>query len=242
MKKYLIPVLILVVAIVLLFPILQNEVRWHRAKSANERQGYLHYLFVGANEKHIGEARLILDEMDWQIALTSDRKRDTVIEPSTPLGDRTQVSFPAYMNTGEKITDPTLSFPLHPAFCSKEKRRAVQDFQQYLRRHGTGLHATEARDSLQTNWWSLLVSFNTIRGYNLYCEMYPQGSHYHDAIERRTALQNDVSVFDQYVSDKNIFSVSRFIEEFPGHIRMAEAQRIYEELKSKQPSLPGIDY
>src|SRR5215470_840773 len=88
------------------------------------------------------------------------------------------------------------------------------------------LLAPVARDEIS---WRGAGLFSTVTVYQGYVHLNPSGSHINEAQARIAALRSDPSLYEAALRGGREASLMRFLAQYPGHDKEAEAQLVVKE-------------
>ncbi len=89
----------------------------------------------------------------------------------------------------------------------------------------------EANDAVEQLCWADAESANTIIAYRTYLETYPNGRYAQSARTRQAALVDDEASFSAASQAGTREAIEKFLREYPGHAREAEARHLLHSLE-----------
>lgn len=106
----------------------------------------------------------------------------------------------------------------------------VEGFRRYLQAHAKGKHRAEAEEGLDAIDWLEATAAHTIRAYQVYLTAHFQGRRTEEAQARIAALATDDAPFAAALQEGTQTALARFLEDYPGHQREADARRAVGEI------------
>lgn len=89
----------------------------------------------------------------------------------------------------------------------------------------------EAKDAVEQLCWTDAERANTMSAYRTYIETYPSGRYAQSARTRQAALADDEAPFIAASQAGTEEALERFLHEYPGHVREAEARQLLHSLE-----------
>jgi hypothetical protein len=103
----------------------------------------------------------------------------------------------------------------------------------YLVDHPRGSHAAEAFAAIETMRWQAANKATTIVGVRSYVDQYPNGRYVAEARARQEALRADEAPYLAAAKDGSEEALTRFLKDYPGHAREAEARAALTDLEGR---------
>jgi hypothetical protein len=108
-----------------------------------------------------------------------------------------------------------------------------KDYAAYLVSWPTGRHAVEARRIMEDKTWADARRENTIRAYQSYRRDYPVGRFAYEAFAQIERLKGDDRPYRLAEVQGSKTSYEKFLAEFPGHPREADARRALQDMQGR---------
>jgi len=119
----------------------------------------------------------------------------------------------------------------------------VAAYQEYLSKHPTGEHSTEASDRIHSlqdeEAWSQAKQANTLDAYHDYLQKQPTGSHIKDAQDAITALQRDADL-KAAESTGTVAALQDFLKKYPTGAEADEAKAKLSALNGYRVQLASV--
>ena len=193
-----------------IIPTTRDEIHWRWASYKDKTGNYESYVNTWPNGRHIVEASGLYDQRSWTEA----------------QGANTVESFERYVQRqgdGKHVAEARDSIDTL-RWQEADKTKTVEGFERYVQRQGNGKHVAEARDSIDSLHWQEATKANTIRSYRVYAERHPQGRFVQEAKTKLSALRVNKAPFVEAFQTGTENSLKKFLGDFPGHEKEAEAQ------------------
>jgi hypothetical protein len=141
-------------------------------------------------------------------------------------------SYEAYVKTwpaGRHATEAKARYDEH-GWADAQAANTVQEFERYVQLHADGKHVADAKDSIESLHWQEATAANTIKAYQDYGTALPQGRHLREAQTKAAALRTADAPYETAMKAGTEASLRRFLEDFPGHQREADAQQAIKDI------------
>lgn len=156
------------------------------------------------------------DEIHWQWASHKDET----------------ASYASYLKTwpaGRHAIEGKARYDEH-GWANAQAANTVQGFERYVQLHGDGKHVAEAKDNIESLHWQEATAANTIKAYIDYGTTQPQGRHLREAQTKAAALRTADAPYEAAMKVGTEASLRRFLEDFPGHQKEADAQQAIKDI------------
>jgi hypothetical protein len=105
-----------------------------------------------------------------------------------------------------------------------KKANTLDAYREYERRYPEGRHLVKARACIEEFLWQEALEEHTIRSIQAYVQAYPQGQFLDKASREIEVLRKDDAPFRAVLRERTQEALTRFRTDFPGHVRLAEAE------------------
>lgn len=105
-----------------------------------------------------------------------------------------------------------------------KEANTLDAYREYERRYPEGRYLAKARACIEEFLWQEALQEHTIRSIQTYVQAYPQGRFLDNASREIEVLRRDDAPFQAVLRERTQESLTRFRTEFPGHVRLAEAE------------------
>lgn len=209
-------VLVVAALALAIMPTTRDEIHWQWASHKDETASYESYVNTWPAGRHANEGQARYDEHGWADAQVAN----------TVQGFDRYVQLHGEGKHVAEAKDNIESLHWQEATAAN----TVQGFERFVQLHGNGKHVAEARDSIEFLHWQEATAANTIKAYLDYGTAQPQGGHLREAQTKAATLRTADAPYEAAMKAGTEASLRRFLEDFPGHQKEADAQQAIKDI------------
>ncbi len=146
------------------------------------------------------------------------------------------------VNTLRSLRAYAEAYPKGP-FCSRAESRieeltwqqatnanTIRALRAYSQAYPKGRSYSRAKSGIEDLTWQQATNANTIRALRAYSQAYPKGRFFAQAELRQAVLRTNEAPYSLALRAGTADALNRFLQDFPGHIKEADAREVLEDM------------